>query len=312
MWKRTFIEKLYPITIDDHNTHLTAIDYAYKLKNENIPNRLFKYNWLDDGINYSMDNFINNQVYLNKPENFNDLFDCRSSVNFKKLKEEKGKNINKAMFNSIRENLPHESFTLRQFLRYELKSKKDFKKFKKFLQEIMGTKLFEMYRNFEILTQKTSRVSCFSEEFDSNLMWSHYANKHSGFVLEYNFKELGLNDIRNRMIYPVIYQEKFFDLTEFLKEENGKNFNNLYLNLPALIKSIDWSYEKEWRLIIGSEFLEDGLLYNVPIPKAIYLGVRINLQHKKRLIDIARRKNMKIYQMDMEKDKYGLKYKEIR
>lgn len=43
-----------------------------------------------------------------------------------------------------------------------------------------------------------------------------------------------------------------------------------------------------------------------------HLGIKINPQHKKRLIGIAKAKNMQIYQMDMEKDRYGFKYKKIR
>ncbi|MGL5780381.1 DUF2971 domain-containing protein [Cetobacterium sp.] len=311
MWKKNFIENLYPVTVSNHEAHLNAIDYAYELKSENIPEKLFKYNWLDSELSYNIDNFVNNQVYLNKPENFNDIFDCKSYINFKKLIEEKGKKMSKAVLEKIRDKFPHKSFTLRQFLRYEMKSKKNYKKFKKFFQSTIRDELFSMYKDFESLTQKVSRVSCFSEEFNSNLMWSHYANKHSGFVLEYNFKELGYHDIRNRMIYPVIYQEDFFDLTDFFKEYSAENFNNLYLNLPALIKSTDWNYEKEWRLIIGAETYEEGILYNVPIPKAIYLGVRINTVHKELLINIAKSKNVKIYQMKMENNRYGLKCEEI-
>ena len=36
--------------------------------------------------------------------------------------------------------------------------------------------------------QKTVKVACFSERVDSSIMWSHYADSHKGFCLEYKVK----------------------------------------------------------------------------------------------------------------------------
>ena len=60
-------------------------------------------------------------------------------------------------------------------------------------------------------------VSCFSEVNDSIVIWSHYANNHKGFCLEYDFKSLGFNDIRATSLCPVIYQKEILDVTEYLK-----------------------------------------------------------------------------------------------
>lgn len=46
------------------------------------------------------------------------------------------------------------------------------------------------------------RVVCLSEVYDSMLMWSHYAQNHTGYCIEYDFEE---NDMFYRHLYPVIY-----------------------------------------------------------------------------------------------------------
>lgn len=46
------------------------------------------------------------------------------------------------------------------------------------------------------------RVVCLSEVYDSMLMWSHYAQNHTGFCIEYDFKE---SDMLCKQLYPVIY-----------------------------------------------------------------------------------------------------------
>ena len=58
------------------------------------------------------------------------------------------------------------------------------------------------------------RVTCLSERMDSPLMWSHYANKHYGFCLEYDFTttmtERRYPDLlpAQLLLFPVCYSEK--------------------------------------------------------------------------------------------------------
>lgn len=100
-----------------------------------------------------------------------------------------------------------------------------------------------------------------SECYDSNLMWAHYANE-SGFVVEY-LKESLLNSIREKnnlkepFIFPINYQK---DLVSIDIQKN-KTFSiechkqcNLGFHQPIAylysVKSKDWSYEKEWRILV--------------------------------------------------------------
>ncbi len=57
-------------------------------------------------------------------------------------------------------------------------------------------------------------------------MWSHYSDQHKGFCVEYDFKELGLDNQVTRFIFPVIYQEAIFDMKDYMPDSN-KEFDNV-------------------------------------------------------------------------------------
>ena len=73
---------------------------------------------------------------------------------------------------------------------------------------------------------KSIHVACFSETKESILMWSHYADNHKGFCVEYDFKELGISNPFARFIFPVIYTDTIFDMKDYLPDSN-KEFDDL-------------------------------------------------------------------------------------
>lgn len=85
-----------------------------------------------------------------------------------------------------------------------------------------------------------------SEKQNIILMWSHYAQAHAGFVIEFEFPELNgdhhLQKVRYEPILPVL------DLAKFGKFMTGDEGLISYLLEDISIKSTDWSYEREWRI----------------------------------------------------------------
>lgn len=76
------------------------------------------------------------------------------------------------------------------------------------------------------------------------LMWSHYANSHKGMCVKYRFKkdffkEYMVGSKELLFICPVIYEENI--------QQTG-NQKRLMGN-ELLIKSKDWEYENEKRMI---------------------------------------------------------------
>ncbi|MFR3289667.1 MAG: DUF2971 domain-containing protein [Lachnospiraceae bacterium] len=171
-------------------------------------------------------------------------------------------------------------------------------------------------------------AACFSEEFKATLMWAHYAKSHEGFCIEYDFKRymkgceencgniLGChNFMLNLTLAPVHYSGSRFDATNYLKtifqHELGTRLNVplppyhadvLFMTKALLVKSEDWSYEKEWRLISPpeNESKEEPprskLLTRTP-PTAVYIGARASSETEEKLEYICSLKNIPCYKM---------------
>ncbi len=167
------------------------------------------------------------------------------------------------------------------------------------------------------------RVTCLSERMDSSLMWSHYANKHLGFCLEYDFTASMINGrddllLAQLMLFPVKYTNErpllskaLFDSKNMLEYFKSKK---LPLNViekimyGLLSKSEDWNYEKEWRIFqLGKK---DTM--KLPKPRKIFLGANMENETKERLIEIAEAKKIPVFQMRLTSDQYKFDYYQIK
>lgn len=113
---------------------------------------------------------------------------------------------------------------------------------------------------------KKSGVFSLAEDPKNILMWSHYANEHKGVCveLERNIDEDLGNDKRCR---PVKYLKKYPQpsIEDILKGEH------VLTEKVAYTKSVDWAYEKEWRVRRD----KGDCLHPLPGPvKSIILGAK--------------------------------------
>lgn len=110
--------------------------------------------------------------------------------------------------------------------------------------------------------QRSIFVTCLSESSLSDLhMWSYYADDHKGFCAEYSLEKLLDNGID---IFPVVYVEKW-DADRSIPDFNTQ---------VAIIKSIEWAHEKEWRVVCVSpdKTNERGTRIAASMPETIYVG----------------------------------------
>jgi hypothetical protein len=89
---------------------------------------------------------------------------------------------------------------------------------------------------------------CLTTKPDSNLMWSHYANSHKGFCLEWDATEINAE--------KVIYQDDIarFELMDVLKLDFGlcdKVDVGLKIWDALKVKLKEWEYESEYRVQFG-------------------------------------------------------------
>ncbi len=146
---------------------------------------------------------------------------------------------------------------------------------------------------------KTNEIESFgilslSMRSDSTLMWSHYAESHSGFAIGFNLN------------HPFFDSERF--LVEAVKYSNErvefdkkKDFNSdIYFT-----KSFEWSYEQEFRIIAPLEdyyrFIEfepyNIYLFIVPFDaiEEIIVGSKISLEKLRKIKKFTDDKNIKLY-----------------
>jgi Protein of unknown function (DUF2971) len=85
-------------------------------------------------------------------------------------------------------------------------------------------------------------VACFAEEGDSLLMWSHYANGHRGFCLEFDSPGFrpDLRPVRYCADVPALNPLDFLE---------GTGAKESLVEAMMLSKAQCWEYEREWRIL---------------------------------------------------------------
>lgn len=180
-------------------------------------------------------------------------------------------------------------------------------KFKKSLVNVLQDKL-----NSSMSEVKDSvRVVCLSEVYDSILMWSHYAQNHTGFCIEYDFEE---NNMFYKRLYPVKYTKDRYAISK--AEMSNSNTHWIYKTICS--KSDVWSYEKEWRIVTANfeemvlKNLEGKYVFDLKTNiKAFYLGAKIAENFKKEIIEFGQKNNIHVYQMVLSPNTYDLEAEKI-
>lgn len=133
-------------------------------------------------------------------------------------------------------------------------------------------------------------ITCFSRKNDNLLMWAHYADCHRGICLEFaiNGNEAAnvFIDYRKSALYPIKYQGKFFPMKYVDAKERPKfafhESDDKHGYPPICMKSNDWSYEEEVRLMIRTDELYQfprTLVYKDGLLKSVICGCNMSLEN---------------------------------
>ena len=93
-----------------------------------------------------------------------------------------------------------------------------------------------------------------SQNNNSTLMWSHYADCNRGICVEYNFEDIKTNKLYYAL-FPVCYTNKPIDVYDYLNERKGDFSIETGVMVSILNKASCWEYEAEWRLLLLNESL---------------------------------------------------------
>jgi len=156
-------------------------------------------------------------------------------------------------------------------------------------------------------------IFCLSETHDNLLMWSHYAQHHTGAVIKF----LALPEVDSPLIVaqPVRYTSQVPRLT-FSRLMDFDAALRETLNTITLTKSEVWAYEREWRIVTT---LRDKAQAHEILPfapeevGAVYLGCKIDENDKNEIIAITRRKypQAKIFQAEKHEREFALAFRDI-
>ncbi|MCG7336196.1 DUF2971 domain-containing protein [Sporosarcina sp. ACRSM] len=307
MWKGRYKELMFS---DD----LTKIDTdeGLKLKLFKIPS-LYKYRAINC---WSLENLKRDTAYFSKATDFNDPYDSALTIDKSTIFEKKNKvallkvfcekfNVNLSEVELVFESLDYKG-TL-QFFLYHYSPYKDSPELVPGIVDEFMKEDGELYNDYVSSISKLHQgkvfASCFSESELSMLMWSHYANNHSGMCIEYDFNEMDMSDEAIWGLHPVDYIEELLEFKDYAEEVSE---NPMLIIQPAISKSIEWSYEKEWRMIFISEQGVESFNYKISKPKSVILGARVSEEDKSEVLEIAKQKNIPVKQIQLDRSKYGL------
>jgi len=297
---------------------LVDIEKGLRIKYENIPTKLYKYYSFNE---YSKKNLLDSTVWLSFPEKFNDPYDCALTYSIMDLfkhgfsselqdiftnewhGEEKLTGIERKQILDSEDTLS--SFTDVILNKNDEISSLHKEEIKNGLYNYIHTSIYEMLKPLSDINKKSMVISCFSELNDSMLMWSHYANYHKGFCLEYDFSLLSSSDIRTQLLYPVIYQNELLNVTEYLYADNVKN---IFSVRAAITKSKEWEYEKEWRIIAPFGLDVKEMAWRVPLPKSIYAGSKIENDNYVFLKEYADKNTIELYKAKMNENNFKIDF----
>jgi len=168
--------------------------------------------------------------------------------------------------------------------------------------------LFQKFRSYESrvaeidVVKDMLGIASFSEVFDHEPMWAHYASNFTGICVAYSFQKLMKQLPDEYEFIRMTYSEKPPIL---LWSKKGASAN---AKLALSTKTLRWMNEREWRLVRSSAGKAKYETTNCVTH--VYLGSRIAAEHRKKLRQAL--ENMNIPVSEKEIEKYAISFRKPR
>ena len=228
------------------------------------------------------------QIYFQQPERFNDPWDCKAPKIFFPRSKSFLKEFHYYFSGGYSKNLVDAEWAKNEKLtRGEIREK-----YRLLIEEAL-----------ENLRQK---IGVFSLSFipDSELMWSHYASSHSGYMLQFQI------DLDEYLTNPVLKETGIPIPVLYKKKRPTLNIATYYSNREKHIydlirfKSEAWSYEYELRLMNEATY---GFI-DIPAPwlQSITVGLAAEQEFKETLKNIGRKMHIPVFVAHIHEENYQI------
>ncbi len=133
----------------------------------------------------------------------------------------------------------------------------------------------KLVREFKDAADTDTGLLCFSEDWTSPVMWSHYAARHKGVALGFDVLRQRVEKVEyepKRLLPDLGESDEPFGLTEEIKSRLQRT------------KCHEWQYEQEWRMFVRlDDAQKEGELHFYPLAEQarlaeVILGPNCELQ----------------------------------
>ena len=164
-----------------------------------------------------------------------------------------------------------------------------------------------------------AKVLCLSEQPDSLLMWSHYAQLHRGIVLELACVP-ELDSVWGAAMKVKYYSEipPFCDEDLAISVLSGQASLDpeAILDRHLTAKAFDWAYEKEWRIVLHFEdptVPTRDISFNPRELAAVYVGCQMPQQDREAISSYVRRTYpaTRLFAAEKRSDAFRLAFRDL-
>lgn len=160
---------------------------------------------------------------------------------------------------------------------------------------------------------------CLSKNPLNVLMWSHYADKHQGFVVAIDTQRAGFDDEEKCLITASKGDINYLEnrIKSKLKISREDIYDTDIINKLLLTKSLHWQYEEEVRIIKKKESLQnhDSVLIDKIVDLKSVTGIYIGINNKgfdniiknnSTLEELILKKTVQLYKCEFKKSTWDL------
>lgn len=283
-WKKDLNQLLVDSLVYPKRADYTKIGIYYDTK---APKHLYKY-YADN--ERDVETVFNNEMWYSAPVCFNDPYDCDFAID------------EPATIDSLLSSIARDNNIKRGSSAWKN-------------AYIATKKEFPSFRNAIISMKSSMGVACLSENYDTILMWSHYANNHKGICVEYSLIDfvrcLSLTPI------PVIYTKEKSVLSNLRVNSIEKDMMDFFLK-SIVHKDSTWEYENEWRIVrdnkaCGEKWNNEkhGALLESVRPESVTLGCNVKPQFEDEIKAKCKSEGIRVHKMVKGMSDYGMSRVEL-